>query len=403
MKAVLAGFGHQGKSYAEKFSRHADEWGVTLAGIVDPSPSALASAPAVAHHTDIDQALSAIKPDIVINTANNEAHIDIIRALERHPSVRGYLTEKPLVGEAENEAEATARLNGYFVSMNMVTNFSEAAGALREWHQENPQWKLVGIDSVWGKDRRADTRPTTGIANDIVHPVGLVQSIFSPADWTLHDKAQGLYGELSRDRDGNDLRCVFHYRAKFQTDIAPVLIDASYAWKDQQRSVTAFFHSGGADYIAAELFLDAPEEDSKRRSDFLRLSTLDKDFVPRVLDEGARSSQDKLESFLRNSFEAFRSGTPSSEAGLVGLPEEKAIGEVYALLHPGQDWNTLSADENLNIWEADANEPSVPRVPVTQPLADTDPSAIRARISRFGAMFRFEPPVASFTERLEYR
>lgn len=403
MKIVLAGYGHQGKTYAAKIAANAKAWGVDLAAIVDTSAATLSQA---AHdyegaglYQEIDHALVEVKPDIVINTANNEAHIEIIRALERHPSVRGYLTEKPLVGNPADEEEAVQRLRNYFVSMNMITNFSQAAEEMRDVYQNNPEWKLIGIDTVWGKDRRNDTRPTTGIANDIVHPVGLIQSIFKPIAWSIYGPAQGLYGDLSQDRDGNTLSCVFQYRAKFNTDIAPVVMDCSYAWGSQHRRVTAFLQKEDR-YLAAELFLDEPEQGSTHRSDFLRLSGFDKSFKPAVLDEGSRSTRDKLETYLRKSFKAFKEGLSPTEAGLVGLPEEKQIGKVFGILHPSTDWKDLYNDPNLYITDASPNSPMVPKHPSIKTVAESDSAALQFRLSHFGPHYRAEAPIATFTERL---
>ena len=411
-KVVLAGFGVMGKYYAEKLAHHADEWGVELAGIVDLDSRAydlsttdgrVRDIPLLqkildttTRYDNIDAALVASKADIVINVASSYAHIDIIRALERHPSVRAFLTEKPLVESPQDQGEAADRLRKYFVSMNMITNFSKAAQQFQNWTELEAK-PLVGIDAVWGKDRRNDKRPTPGIASDIVHPVGLIQSIFNVSQWSMRGKAQGLYGNLSTDRDGKELNCVFHYSAKFATDVAPIWFDCSYAWKEQQRRITAFFRDGKR-YVGYELFLDDLANNG-RRGDYVRVSEIPADFSrPTVIDITQHTHDDKLKMYLERSFAAFGQGNKPSAAGLIGLDEEQNLGKIFGMLHPSDDRDILMKSPDIAISDADPDAPHTPRHPVFPTIKDSTPEQLRWRIERFRRKHLPVTPVASFEE-----
>jgi hypothetical protein len=331
---------------------------------------------------NIDDALLATRPDMVLNAANNEGHIEVIRALQYHPDVKGFLGEKPLVGDERDEAEAHDHLRGRFVSMNMVTNFSEAVSDLRAWIGNNPQIELVGIDAVWGKDRTNDMRPTPGIVNDIVHPVGLIQAIYGVDQWNLQDRAKGHQGVLSIDRDGKTVDCVYHYRAAFHTNAAPVRLDCSFGWKDQVRRVSAFYKDKEGQYYATDLFLDEPEkENPKKRSDFFEVWKLSDGLRPeKLLHRSNPSSADKLERFVLSSVKGFRSGTPEARAGLVGLKEEVTLGKVFGLLHPSD----FKAAKHLRIESVPVAEDT--KVPDFSPLGYASTRELKERIDTLAAM-----------------
>lgn len=369
-KILIAGFGTMGKYYAEKLWVHAPDWGVALAGIADISSEAfdLTKVDSRKYKTDIlatvlqlapqfstvEEALLVVKPQIIINATNSPAHIEIIRVLGQYPDVSGFLTEKPLVDQLLEEREAFERLSGHFVSMNMITNFSVAATGLRDWLAQHPQLKLIGLEGVWGKDRRADTRPTPGIASDIIHPIGLMQSVFDAHNWQLQ-KANGLYGTLSTDRQGQAVECVYHYTTSFMTSVAPVRMDCSFAWQDQARRVSGFFQDDDGSYKIAELFLDeADDRVSGKRTDFFRIYDLSADFQDlRLVYESLLSSDDKLTAYLGQSIHAFHQAAPAAVYGLTGLAEEYDIGRMYGLLHPSDDKADLLNQPHIMIRDAD--------------------------------------------------
>ena len=405
IKILLAGFGTMGKYYAEKLSEHTAAWDIELVGIVDTSEAAfdLAQADGRKFKTDIladvlqktpsfktmDEALSTTQPQIIINTTNSSAHIDIIRALAQYPRT-GFLTEKPLVDKLIEEQEAFERLSGHFVSMNMITNFSLAAAGLRTWISENPQLKLIGLDAVWGKDRRTDTRPTPGVASDIVHPIGLMQSVFNAQDWHLQE-AQGLYGTLSTDRNGQPVDCVYDYKTSFMTDVAPVKIDCSFAWQDQARRVTGFFQDTDGSYKIAELFLDeADDRASGKRADFFRIYDVSADFKDvSFVYESPLASDDKLSAYLGQSIKAFREGAPAAAYGLTSLAEEYDIGRMYGLLHPSGDKSDLFNQSHLGLIEKDAA--LSPKTPAFHRMDQASLTEIRKRIESFTV----KPPIQS--------
>ena len=367
-KIVLVGFGIMGKAYAEKLVKNMTKWDAELIAIVDPRDAAFDLKgtrqeatlkdvlPYIKRYDDLETALAERKPDIVLNAANNEAHIEIIRSLGGHPNVDTYLTEKPLVGEDENLHEAEQRLRTLMVSMNMVTNFSRAAIGMKEWLAQHKELNLIGIDAVWGKDRRTDTRPTPGIVNDIVHPVGLVQSIFGATEWSLHSPAQGFYGLLSTDRDGRENNCVYHYKAAFNTNIAPVRMDASFGWREQARRVTAFLcDSAERDFYSVELFLDEKNStDEKQRGDYFQVYALNDAFRPvKLVHRSEFTTADKIESFLERSLMVRDGKLPLQQAGLTGLKEDAVLSKVFGMLHPGADLAALKASPNLVIERRD--------------------------------------------------
>lgn len=398
LKIVLAGFGVMGRHYADKLARHGQEWGVEIAALVDTRPESfdlLSMDPQkfnlpvltdllqrTPQYSDIGAALADHNPDILINTTNNQAHIEMIRALELCPAAQAFLTEKPLVNQTSEEAEAEIRLRDHFVSMNMVTNFSAAAAALRTWIAENPQLKLIGIDAVWGKDRRDDLRPTPGIANDIVHPVGLVQSVFGAQDWVLQN-VQGLYGTLSTSRDGQSVECAYHFTMDFTTNAASVRMDTSFAWLDQARRVTGFFQDTDGSYKVAELFLDeANAQGSGKRADFFRIYDVPADVSDaRLSYESPLATEDKIARFLQLSIAAYKSGAPAAEYGLVGLAEEREIGKIYGVLYPCTDKAGLLADPHLHVKEFDPAQS--PKVPLFSRLDQVSLVELKSRIESF--------------------
>ena len=379
-KILLAGFGTMGRYYADAVIKNAAAWNVELVGIVDTDPARVADLPdSVPFFQDIRDALGQTGPQLVINATNNESHIDIIRALEAHPEVKGFLAEKPLVNSGPEEVEATARLATHFVSMNMITNFSAASIGLKEWVDANPRLKLIGLEGVWGKDRRADTRPTPGIANDIVHPVGLMQSIFNVRNWDLK-RADGLYGTLSTDRAGNKVDCVYQYDLAFDTDVAPVRMDCSFAWKQQARRVSAFFEKPDGGYTAAELFLDEAGEGG--RSDFFCIHDISADFkTASCIYESPRAMDNKLAAYVERSLRVLRGEAPAESSGLIGLQEEEAIGAVYNLLYPSGNRADLMKCAHLNI--ADVSPQDAPVVPGLPALDQETAAGLEKRIRAF--------------------
>jgi len=396
-KILLAGFGTMGKFYAEKLACNADVWNIEIAGIVDTAPESFNLGVksgvndeallgrilnTVPRFSDIDDALHQTNPDVIINATNSESHIKIIRALERYPAVKGFLTEKPLVNTSGEEDEAVKRLSSFFVSMNMITNFSAAALELKEWVRDNPQMKLIGLEGVWGKDRRADKRPTPGIASDIVHPVGLIQSIFNTGSWNLKE-AKGLYGHLSTDRSNNALNCVYQYDISFVTDVAPVRMNCSFAWAAQSRCIRGFFEKPEGGYVIAELFLDERQGGGAAgRGDFIRIYDVLADVRNVALAyESPQAVDDKLSVYLERSLRVLRGEIPVADGGLVGLAEEKAIGHVYGLLAPAADRDELLKNTHLQIMEIHPD--NAPKEPRFLSVAQSSVDDLKSRIVAF--------------------
>lgn len=331
-RVFIAGYGVMGQRYLQKLRRYQDQWGIEPVGVADPRLAANVS-DGVPLFPQLSDGLHITKPDIVINATSSASHLDVFYDISQCPTVKAVLTEKPLVEFGHEEEAAHDLLAGKFVSMNQVTNFGRNVDFLKGWMEDNSDsLTLIGVDSAWGKNRRKDDRPTPGIASDMVHPAGLMQAIFGMDAWPiLH--GNGFYGTLSTDRARNRVDCVYAYHLGCITPKGPARFDASYAWQDKTRRLTAFFNDAAdGDYKIAELSFDE-DMGEKRQADFFRLYSFDGRGIDRLREETVIHS-DKLSQFLSKSFNAYQDAILPEKAGLVGLRAEKSIGGFYAPLVP---------------------------------------------------------------------
>jgi predicted dehydrogenase len=170
MRILIIGLGYAGQRYQRAFEY--------LARVVSDIELQLAymgrqqKAFALPYFRSVDEALAAFSPHLVVVSANDGAHAEILRQLAGYEGF--VLCEKPLTTPRDNLQATCAgldRLRGF--ALDLVERYSDAARLLRERvHHEN--WDLVRASFHWGKDRINDYRPTCGVTSEIIHALDLV-------------------------------------------------------------------------------------------------------------------------------------------------------------------------------------------------------------------------------------
>ncbi len=190
-------------------------------------------------------------PEIVVMALNDVDHFPVFKGLlETTSSVKAVFSEKPLTATQAEAENLYPLLHEKFVTLNTIINFSPVFDVLQQSLPHN--MALTRFDCFWRKDRTKDTRPSTGIITDIIHPLGVVSDMFKQGAITLLG-GLGFQGYLS---DGaKDV--VYEIDTRWMTDKKiPVILRASYAYPKQQREVIAHYKNAAGETCIADLQFD---------------------------------------------------------------------------------------------------------------------------------------------------
>ncbi|MFA6279170.1 MAG: Gfo/Idh/MocA family oxidoreductase [Bdellovibrionales bacterium] len=190
-------------------------------------------------------------PEIIVMAFNDVEHFPAFKnLLETTPSIKAVFSEKPLAATQEQAECLYPFMHDKFVTLDTIINFSPVFDALRQYLPND--MALTHFDCFWRKDRTKDTRPSTGIVSDIIHPLGIVSEMFKQGAITLM-AGTGYQGYLS---DGaKDV--VYEIDTRWMTDKKiPVTLQTSYAYPKQQREVIAYYKSAAGETCIADLQFD---------------------------------------------------------------------------------------------------------------------------------------------------
>lgn len=131
LRVLLLGVGNFGASWAQEVLPFCDD--ICFAAAVDAKPERFAFLPdGIAHYTDLDEALDAVRPDLVLNVTPPHAHA----ALNRHLLNQGYpvLCEKPAAASTQEAHEMLRfyRECGGFLMIAENYRYSPVMRACRE-------------------------------------------------------------------------------------------------------------------------------------------------------------------------------------------------------------------------------------------------------------------------------
>lgn len=279
-KLALIGYGVMGKAYYRAletvFAHLSDKHDITieLCAIIDRSPDALNEAAQhdTACYADYETAFAETRPDFIINAIHDDQHFDLFKALEKYPFIKGALSEKPFT---ENLDEATALKSTFEargLSLNLIENFSEAVPVFEKDIKGAflDGFDLIGVEGVWGKDRRADTRPTTGVISDMVHPTGLFMRIFDVDGFQIKG-GKTVSGPLMKNCSIEEKKTKAvefeHETHILSAQDIPICLESSYGWQTstneaspnaRDRRVIGHFKKGDV-VRSVEFCFDDPE------------------------------------------------------------------------------------------------------------------------------------------------
>jgi len=284
---LMMGHGKMGKPHLAALLRYG-QWlqavhGVTLnVGVVEKDPVKLAAAPAgVQRFENMEDALSGFAPGLplhgVVSAFNDRDHAPAYRRLfAQRPEVSFILAEKPITETIEEARELLPEFSKRYVSLNTIINFSPAFDV---YHASKSMMETyfgplapIGYQSVWGKDRTQDARPSIGVRSESIHALGVIQEVLSGEDLSLVGGKMKV-GYLAAGAQDVPFSVDLHLRTS-RTSV-PVDFDCSYELPDQSRRITQYLRSGKGEVFAAEFQFDCITQKDAGRLDQLSIFQID--------------------------------------------------------------------------------------------------------------------------------
>lgn len=271
MRLLIVGLGYAGQRYRRTFHHLADR----LALAIDMAYVSRQerSGEALPYYPDVPNALAAFRPDMVVVSANDHGHVDILRDLA---GFRGFvLCEKPLAAPGDDWPRACAGLAQGF-ALDLVERYSLASQRLKA-RVVDQAWSLIRASFHWGKDRLNDYRPTCGVSSEVIHSLDLVQWIGAPDEVLCLRQAIGIGSDFSLS--GSDVPDTVMLTATLGE--AVVAGYSSFVNIQRQRTVDFSFADPAGRIFHARLVYDTPSWDH----DELRIWTRDADGREVLLDD----------------------------------------------------------------------------------------------------------------------
>lgn len=193
MKLLIVGLGYAGKRYQRAFSHIAGTLGLPLEVAYVTRKERVGET--LPYYPGVLRALAEFRPEVVVVSVNDHAHVDILRDLA---GFEGFvLCEKPLAAPGDDWSGACAglaRAQGF--ALDLVERYSEATQRLKEL-VVGQGWSLIRASFHWGKDRLNDYRPTCGVSSEVIHALDLVQWIGAPGAMLRLRQAIGIGSDFS--------------------------------------------------------------------------------------------------------------------------------------------------------------------------------------------------------------
>lgn len=272
MRILIIGLGYAGERFRRAFEHVASRAGVTVAMAYVGRRQKTTS---LRYFDCIGGALREFAPDIVVVSANDVNHADVLRQLAGY---QGFvICEKPLVtpaDELDGVHAALSSLSGF--ALNLIERYSQAAQTLRRWVARHG-WKLVRASFIWGKDRINDYRPTCGVTSEAIHALDLLSWVCPAADPLRLKGVLGVRSDFSVS--GSAVLDTVQLTALLGA--SPITGYSSFVNIVRQRTLDFTFVDQEDQLIHARLTFDTPRWDE----DHLRIWMRDSDGTELVLHE----------------------------------------------------------------------------------------------------------------------
>lgn len=338
MRVLIIGLGYAGRRFLGCFqtiSRNRESAGrapVSLAAVNrSPIDEALLS------YSSIRIALKQFEPDIVVVSASDGQHFNVLRELDGYGGF--VICEKPLVNYLDDLFQVAHFMRhtcGF--CLDLVERYSDVSSALSAYVRKN-NLQLARAHFIWGKDRINDHRCTSGAVSEIIHALDIVEHITLTPHTLTFRHSVGTRSDFSIS--GRDVLDSLFVTANI--DAAVVSGYSSFVNIQRQRTVDFIFVRADGRNVFARAEFDTPAWDY----DALRVWDPD-DPEPSLLD-------------LRSDHESAGMQIPTI-AKLLRLVEDVLAfvekGETPAIPFCGID-DSIRLQQLLNVMELRAKSPDI--------------------------------------------
>ena len=206
------------------------------------------------HFSSLQQALNKIRPETVIVTVNEAEHFKVLNLLLRN-NIQRIICEKPLT-ETVQQSELLSELGQRMLSLNLIERFSPVCNCYFRWIEAHPNFKVVRVESHWGKCRILDPRPTIGVLSEIIHPLDLVEYLFGYQEVKIRE----IFAVESNYAISGDL-LLDSIDVVLSTPYFPVIVRSSFVWARRERTVSAILVDSLNRKYVARFEFDNPQWD----------------------------------------------------------------------------------------------------------------------------------------------
>jgi len=220
-----------------------------------------------ARYDSVSEALRAEDPSAVVVAVNERMHYDVLSLLGNSRK-RVVLCEKPLTDTYAHSKEIERLLRGYPLSMNLVERFSPIIQSFFRWRESHSRLETMRVEAFWGKNRIKDLRPTMGVFSEIIHPLDLIDYLFSLRGWKVADGRC-----VSSNFSCSDEVLPDSVDVLLEMPGYPAIIRSSFVWEERMRLVNAIMSGGGREIYYATFAFDRPFWDC----DSLTICSIDAD------------------------------------------------------------------------------------------------------------------------------
>lgn len=241
LRVLVIGAGYAGKRFIKAIShfQHINQGFLELVGVVDIDKKKLSDVAGwLKTDTSLENALDAWTPDVAVICVNEYKHYEVLDLLCRS-SLKAILCEKPLTRTLEEAADIQAKLQGRFISLNLVERFSPIVEVCRKWLSDHPDVTIRRAEFFWGKHRVRDPRPSIGVCSEAIHPIDLIRLLFGCEGTEVH-AAIGVVSDMQAGIDP----VMDSVSLLLGDEGTPVIGQSSFAWPERDRRVVAFAGDG---------------------------------------------------------------------------------------------------------------------------------------------------------------
>ncbi|MGN8198372.1 Gfo/Idh/MocA family oxidoreductase [Salinisphaera sp. RV14] len=256
MRILIIGLGYAGRRFLGCF--HSISQIRVSAGHPPLSVAAVNRSPiedALRSYSSIPNALKQFAPDIVVVSASDGQHFNVLRELDGYSGF--VICEKPLVNYHDDLfqiAHFMRHTSGF--CLDLVERYSDVTSELSAFAQNN-NLELARAHFIWGKDRINDHRSTSGAVSEIIHPLDLVEHVVSKSNTLSFRNSVGMRSDFSISGD-RILDSLF-----VTTNLGRAVVSgySSFVNIERQRTLDFIFISADGRNVFARAEFDTPAWD----------------------------------------------------------------------------------------------------------------------------------------------